>query len=174
MVSRVGKCLLGKYLWVTNTLSSGVLLSFGDSIQQWLEKVSNEGKERPYDWKRTGLSQGPPHHIWYTRLDRVFPKKNLSSVSYKILADQIFAAPFFAFTFFLGMGIMEGKNIRAAIDEFKRKFISLYLFDWCFWPPVQFINFVWIPTTYRVIYVNAATVVWDVFLSYIKHYDQYG
>ncbi|KAG8231481.1 hypothetical protein J437_LFUL000198 [Ladona fulva] len=172
------KHALGKYLWLTNTISCGGLLALGDCIQQFNEKTLAKNKAKSYDWGRTGrmflvgLSQGPPHHIWYTWLDRKIPRKNASAVVKKILADQLIAAPFFAFTFFIGMGILEGKKFSGGVEEFKKKFAALYLFDWCFWPPVQYINFVWIPTEYRVTYVNVATVAWDVFLSYIKHYDQ--
>ena len=34
-------------------------------------------------------------------------------------------------------------------------------------------NFVYVPSKYRVSYVNAVTVVWDVFLSYMKHFDEH-
>ncbi|XP_046392921.1 mpv17-like protein 2 [Ischnura elegans] len=178
MISRLGKAMLGKYLWVTNSFSCGLLLGVGDGIQQCIEREISGEKERLYDWKRTGqmfivgLSQGPPHHIWYTQLDVVFPKRNFSTVCYKILADQIIAAPLFAMTFFIGMALVQGKGLSAGVEEFKKKFLALYMFDWCFWPPVQSINFMWIPAQYRVIYINIATVFWDVYLSYIKFYDQ--
>ncbi|KOB68622.1 putative pmp22 peroxisomal membrane protein [Operophtera brumata] len=44
--------------------------------------------------------------------------------------------------------------------------------DWCFWPPVQIINFYYLPTHYRVLYINIATMVFNIFMSYMKHYDQ--
>ena len=50
--------------------------------------------------------------------------------------------------------------------------ISFFQFDWCIWPPTQYVNFVYVPPKYRVSYVNAVTVVWDVFLSYMKHFDE--
>ena len=43
------------------------------------------------------------------------------------------------------------------------------MFDWVIWPPSQAVNFLLVPSQYRVLYVNLITVLWDVFLSYIKH-----
>ena len=71
-------------------------------------------------------------------------------------------------------------------SEFKQKFPTIYMFDWLIWPPSQGVNFLYVPSKYRyirtlnvkykclhilcrVLYVNGVTVVWDVFLSYIKH-----
>ena len=51
--------------------------------------------------------QGPPHHYWYTFLDKILPKRDLRTVCIKIVADQLIAAPFFAITFFFGMGILQ-------------------------------------------------------------------
>jgi len=132
-----------------------------------------------------GLAMGPVHHYWYVWLDR-YLKAN--QVWRKILADQIIAAPFFAFSFFYGMGFLEGRSLAESSDEFKSKFLTVYAvcklyficrlilhktffqFDWLFWPPSQYVNFHYVPSKYRVLYVNGATVVWDVFLSYMKHY----
>ena len=59
--------------------------------------------------------------------------------------------------------------------EYLYDFLSLShsQFDWCIWPPTQYVNFVYVPSKYRVSYVNAVTVVWDVFLSYMKHFDEH-
>ena len=117
-----------------------------------------------------GLAQGPAHHIWYSKLDKLLPKKTLKSVLVKILGDQVIAAPFFASTFISGMGILEDKKLSSCAGEFVKKFPTIYAFDWCIWPPTQYINFVLIPPAFRVLYVNTVTVGWDVFLSYIKHF----
>jgi len=114
-------------------------------------------------------SQGPPHHYWYLYLDKLLPGKSAGVVCKKILADQIFAAPFFAITFIYGASLLEGKTLGSCWSEFKTKFPTIYLFDWFIWPPTQAINFALVPAQYRVLYVNGVTVLWDVFLSYIKH-----
>lgn len=81
-VRRLWSGMFGRYLWVTNTVSCGGMLAIGDCIQQQLEHVRGVGTDPNYDWKRTGrlflvgLSQGPPHHIFYLWLDKV-GKKNL-------------------------------------------------------------------------------------------------
>ena len=105
----------GKHLLVTNTLSSGGFFVLGDAIQQRLEMTQNPG--RKFDFKRNfrlgvvGLTQGPPHHYWYVYLDKFLPGKSYGVVMKKILADQIFAAPFFAITFIFGAGLMEGHTL---------------------------------------------------------------
>jgi protein Mpv17 len=51
-LKRLNHVLFHKYLWVTNTVSSGVLLAFGDMIQQRIE-ISYENEDS-FDWKRSG------------------------------------------------------------------------------------------------------------------------
>jgi len=161
----------------TNTLTCGALLTVGDVIQQRIEKAMGKESNHKHDVARTGrmflvgLSQGPPHHYWYIWLDKYLPKRNLRTVGLKILADQFLAAPFFAITFIFGMGLLEDKRISECWREFILKFPAIYLFDWIIWPPSQFINFKYVPASVRVLYVNVITVVWDIFLSYIKHND---
>lgn len=46
--------LLGKYLFLTNTVSSGILMAVGDGIQQQLEFYKKIHNGEAYDWKRTG------------------------------------------------------------------------------------------------------------------------
>ena len=74
-----------------------------------------------------GLAEGPPHHWWYTGLDRLLPGRTARVVRLKILADQLVAAPLFALTFFVGMDLLEGRTLRDGLQEFRRKFPEVYL-----------------------------------------------
>ena len=58
-----------------------------------------------------GLSQGPPHHYWYAALDAKLPGKTVGIIGKKILADQLFAAPFFAVTFIVFAALLEGRSL---------------------------------------------------------------
>ncbi|KAG0692743.1 Mpv17-like protein 2 [Chionoecetes opilio] len=172
---RVWSRMFGRYLWVTNTVSCGGMLALGDGIQQQVERLRGVSAKQSYDRERTGrlflvgLSQGPPHHIFYAWLDKVLPQRTGKVVFKKIMADQFLAAPFFAVTFFMGAGLLEGLTPAESWSEFKAKFPAVYAFDWLIWPPTQAINFYFVPAPYRVLYVNVITVIWDVFLSYMKH-----
>jgi len=173
----IGKLFKGRHAWITNTVSGAALFIFGDGIEQKFEMHS--GLIKQYDTGRMtrigiiGLLEGPPHYFFYSYLDKYLPGRSFNTIGKKILTDQLIACPMFSVQFFMGMSFLEGKSLPECWREFTKKFPTVYLFDWVCWPPCQFINFYLIPNRYRVLYVNTATVVWNVFLSYMKHYDQH-
>ncbi|KYM96325.1 Mpv17-like protein 2 [Cyphomyrmex costatus] len=163
--------LFGKYLIVTNTVSCGFMMAAGDVIQQrsehWKkhcshkyfpssvvaaspedEKVAAISSTYGHDYIRTrnmmivGLLQGPFHHWFYMLLDKVLPGRNAKSVLKKTFLDQSIASP---------------------------TCLTIFFVDCCFWPPTQCINFFFVPLHYRVLYTNAMTMVYDIFLSYMKY-----
>ncbi|GAB1859611.1 hypothetical protein CAJAP_00690 [Camponotus japonicus] len=188
--------LFGKYLLITNTVSCGLMMATGDVIQQhskyWKKysqkyfptrvmaaspedektAISNAPK---HDYTRTrnmtvvGLLQGPFHHWFYMILDRVLPGKSAKSVVKKTLLDQSIASPTCLAIFFVGLGIMEHRKVEEICKELNLKFYNTWKVDCCFWPPTQCINFLFVPLQYRVLYINAMTMVYDIFLSYMKY-----
>ncbi|KAI0209060.1 Mpv17-like protein 2 [Lamellibrachia satsuma] len=174
----VGRLFSRRYLFVTNTVSYGLLMTAGDAAVQGIERMVSRSKGGPqpvYDWRRTGrlggtgLLMGPFNHVWYSFLDRVLPGSNTATVVRKILCDQLIASPFFAFAFFAGTGTLEGQPVQDMLVEFKKKFWAIYKADWTLWPTAQAINFYFLPPQFRVLYVGVVTCAWDGFLSYMKH-----
>ncbi|XP_044754931.1 mpv17-like protein 2 [Coccinella septempunctata] len=164
----------GKYLLFTNIISSGVPMFFGDLIQQEIEYQHNKLAER-YDYKRLGrmlligLAVGPVHHYFYVNLNRYLPGKSMKNIFKKIMTDQLLMGPACIMIFFTGLGLLEGKSLSNINDEIKSKFLIVYKMDWVVWPPTQFLNFYFVPVKYQVIYINFVTVLYDIFLSYVKH-----
>ncbi|XP_038067881.1 mpv17-like protein 2 isoform X2 [Patiria miniata] len=191
-----------KYLLLTNTVSSGVLLSLGDILQQFNERriarkklllkvnaasasgtvdhihVGEDdvrGAVPAFNWIRTGrmltigILLGPLNHYWYLALDKFLPGVKARTVAKKILLDELIASPVMTSTFFVGMGLLEGKTLAESVDVLKKKFLTVYMVDILVWPPIQAINFFLVPPQLRVIYVNVFILLWDVFLSFMNH-----
>lgn len=176
-VRRVCKLLFGRYLLVTNTISSGLLMMLGDVAAQVIEMRRDNVTEQKYDWYRigrmtlVGISQGPMHHYLYKWMDRALPGTDFRTVFKKIGLDQFVLSPIFITTYLYGAGLLEGNSIAQCNDELVRKYWTIYVADWLVWPPTQFINFYLLSPKYRVLYINAITMLYNVFLCYIKHND---
>lgn len=89
--------LFGKYLLLTNTVSSGLLMWVGEVAAQRLDKSSKTGVngETVYDREKikqltvVGISQGPLHHYTYLWMERLLPGTAKKTVFKKILSDQV-------------------------------------------------------------------------------------
>merc|ERR1711935_99778 len=117
-----------------------------------------------------GIILGPCNHYWYTWLDKVVPAvKTVKTVGSKILMDQLIFSPFSLTSFFIAMGAMEGKSRAMIMDEMKRHWLPTYKVDWSVWPGAQLLNFYFVPSKFRVLYVSTCTLGWNVYLSKVKH-----
>ncbi|XP_065211843.1 mpv17-like protein 2 [Planococcus citri] len=165
--------LFNKHLFITNVASSSLLMAAGDAIEQ---KMDFADKGESHKWSRTGnmigvgLLLGPLQHIFYKCIDERFPSRDIRSVFKKIALDQIIASPVYIVAFFICCGTLERK-IEESKKEIKNKFFDIYTVDCLVWPPSQFINFFFVSPQFRMLYVNCTTMIYDVFLTYIKHKD---
>lgn len=175
---KIWKLLFGRYLLVTNTVSSGVLMFVGDVAAQEIEsrieyKNESSGRDlqRMCNMTLVGLSQGPLHHYLYKWMDALFPGASVRTVFKKIAIDQFAISPIFIITYLYSAGLLEGASVTDCTAELQHKYWTIYTADWLVWPPTQFINFYLLSPKYRVLYINAITMLYNVFLCYIKHND---
>ncbi|XP_052860099.1 mpv17-like protein 2 [Anopheles cruzii] len=177
-VRRLWKLLFGRYLLATNTVTSGLLMLVGDLAAQKIEqRQENAPPDSSYNGRRVfnmtlvGLSQGPLHHYLYKWMDVLLPGASVRTVFKKIGIDQVVISPIFIITYMYSAGLLEGASVAACTDELRHKYWTIYLADWLVWPPTQFINFYLLSPKYRVLYINGITMLYNVFLCYIKHND---
>lgn len=186
LLQMIFRNLFGKYLILTNTIGSGILMVFGDTIAQTIEMYELRTKTETdsgikdsmeYDRLRicrmflVGAVQGPLHHFIYTWMEKLMPVANVRNTFYKILIDQIVLSPLCIIIFFFSACALENKNYDETYDELKGKFLYIYCVDWCVWPIIQYVNFRYLDLKYRVTYVNLCTAIYNIFMSYMKHND---
>ncbi|XP_012937993.1 mpv17-like protein 2 [Aplysia californica] len=166
-----------EYLLISNIVSASLLLGLGDSLVQLRDILWRKWAAWRFDFTRTwramtvGFVLGVFNHYWYALLDYALTGRSLTTVMKKIVCDQAIAGPFFSSAFLIGMCLLEGKSAGEVYAEWRNKFLHIYKVDWMFWPAAQFVNFYLIPHRFRVFYVNFATLLWNTFLTYIKHKD---
>jgi len=51
----------------------------------------------------------------------------------------------------------------------KAVYVETYIADCVVWPPLQLINFSFVPLKYQVLYVNVANLFWNTFLSFMAN-----
>ncbi|EDW93298.2 uncharacterized protein Dyak_GE20673, partial [Drosophila yakuba] len=164
--------LFGKYLLLTNTVGSGLLVAIGDAVAQQYEGI---GEKKTFDYSRsgcmmiTGLVIGPVQHSFYLLLDRLLSDTGRWGVLHKILADQLIMSPTYIFLFFYVSSLLAGRTIAECNGELAEKFLYTWLLDCCYWPVLQYLNFRFFKSNYRVIFVNVANCVYVILLSYIKY-----
>ncbi|XP_057667450.1 mpv17-like protein 2 [Diorhabda carinulata] len=163
-----------KYLLLSNTVTSGLLMFIGDLCQQEIE-FRQKLLEKRYDFKRlthmfiVGLALGPPHHYYYIGIAKKWPQRTTKIILWKIMLDQFVMSPLCIVAFFFGLNALEMKPLKEVVSELQNKFYTVYLVDWIIWPPTQYLNFYLVPVKYQVLYINAVTMLYNVFLSFMKY-----
>jgi len=164
--------LLGEDALWTKATTSGVIWALSD----WLAQKS-EGREahevqglRILRFCAFGaLVNAPMFDFYYFIQDQVIEGETLVPRLVKLSIDQLLWTPFIYLpTFFGGMALLEGRSTEEAVVEVQRKGFGLtrtLIANWKFWVPVNVCTYFWIPLEYRVLWNNAASLAWTIFLS---------
>ncbi|KAF7494166.1 Mpv17-like protein 2 [Sarcoptes scabiei] len=177
------------YLLMTNTVTGVLSISIGDVLQQNLENhwtnnnknfdnvigdEQNSTKRFQWDQKRTrnmmfaGVYFSLFGHWWYSFLDRKFPPNQKRSVKKKLLAESAMG-PFLVSSVFILFGRINGNGFEKMLSNIKSNFTLICLVEWFVFVPVQYINFRFVPSSFRYLYVATFSIGYDAFLSYVLH-----
>lgn len=108
----------------------------------------------------------PTLYFWYKFLDKKFAGNAIKAVATKVASDQFIMTPILLATFYTLLGILERRE--DVFEELKQKYWKTFIANQAFWIPAQTINFYFMPSHLRVVYVASTSFVWINILCFIK------
>lgn len=158
-------------IFLLNFTSASALLTLGDfTVQMFYEKDRKFNKQRLFAASVTGGLIGIEGHLWYDHLDRFLMSKTWRNVWKKVFLDQLVATPIYTLTFILGTSFLEGRQSFEQLKQDTRdNFLTLYLADCLLFVPIQLINFKYIPSSYRVVFLSIVAFLFDAGVIAYKH-----
>ena len=87
----------------------------------------------------------------------------------EVLIDQVFWNPCFSVMFFGYIGLLEMKGLRNVAGKFRNEFVTSVTGSWTVWPLAHLVNFRFVPSAQRVLYINSIQIGYNCFLSIIAN-----
>jgi len=115
------------------------------------------------------LVHGTTSHWFYGKLDGAIPGKSAGVVATKVFIDQVLWNPIFGVMFFSYVALLEAKGLGYVIDKTKNELLTQVTGSWKVWPLAHTINFRFIPSSQRVLYINSIQIGYNCFLSLIAN-----
>nr|NP_001090480.1 uncharacterized protein LOC779393 [Xenopus laevis]AAI23161.1 MGC154358 protein [Xenopus laevis] len=145
--------------------------TLGDILAQ---KFVMPDKEKGYDLMRTVrlgsfgfLVHGPTGHYFYSWLDKQIPGTAMKTVATKVAIDQLLWNPCFGVMFFSYLGLAEGKSFADIQTKIKNDLTTAVVGSWTVWIPAHFVNFRFVPSSQRLLYINSIQIGYNIFLSFL-------
>jgi len=111
------------------------------------------------------LYHGPSGHYFYNWLDSKVQGTDGKSVFTKVAIDQIFWCPLFMTVFFTYLGLVNGDSFSTIGTKIKNDLLTACQGSWKIWPIVHAVNFRFISTKHRLVFINGVQIAFNMFLS---------
>jgi protein Mpv17 len=113
------------------------------------------------------IYHGPSGHYFYNWLDKQIEGTDAKHVAMKVAFDQLVWCPIFMTVFFTYMGLVEGDGLSAIAAKIRKDLLEACQGSWKLWPFVHAVNFRFIKTKHRLLFLNSVQIVFNMFLSLI-------
>ncbi|XP_013146786.1 PREDICTED: mpv17-like protein [Papilio polytes] len=157
---------------ITNTITYATFYTAAELSQQTFNKIYSPEKP-PLDFSAAArivtvgsCLYAPTLYFWYKFLDKKFVGTAVKMVATKVMTDQFVMTPVLLAAFYILMGIAERKE--DIFEEIRVKYWKTFIANQAFWIPGQTINFFFVPSHLRVVYVASASFIWINVLCFIK------
>ncbi|XP_034249579.1 mpv17-like protein isoform X1 [Thrips palmi] len=173
MALRLVKHAFSKYPVTANAVTFGSLYVTAELSQQVVTKKVLAPTPEPIDKAALGryaiFGCGVGSHIlyfWYKWLDKKYAGTATKTIVKKVLLDQFLMTPQLLVAFYITMALLEGRE--DLFEEMRNKYVKTFQTSCLFWLPVQSVNFLFVPSAARVVYVGTSSLVWANILCWIK------
>jgi len=116
-----------------------------------------------------GIVSAPGYHYWYKGIEKLLPGQGNNQVARKVILDQSIAAPLVISSFFIFTGYLDNYSIAGSINKWKDNFLPAMKYNYIIWPTAAFINYKFIPTQHRILYISTVGLLWGTILSLISN-----
>ena len=94
--------------------------------------------------------------------------KGAKPVATKVAIDQILWNPVFGCMLFTYLTVYDGGSFPQVLVRIQQSLATQVTGSWGFWGPAHAINFRFVPSEQRLLYINVLQVIYNVFLSVIS------
>ena len=162
----LASCVVSAFLW-----------GLSDFLSQLLEHLSKENPLSHF-FKKINVVRiirivlfgsivfAPLAYVWFDFLVSTFPGSELKDAIIRMLCDQLMFAPLILSTLFVVLTLLEGLPLSSALLKVQNSLWSTLKLNWCYWPFVQTFNMWVVPADSRLLFVNCASIPWNMFLSW--------
>ncbi|XP_061667689.1 protein Mpv17 isoform X1 [Syngnathoides biaculeatus] len=164
------QALMARRPWTVQIVTAGSLVGVGDVISQQL--IERRGLAQ-HDVRRTAKMMsvgfffvGPVLGSWYKILDRLVTGGSKRAAVKKMMIDQLCFAPCFLGAFLALSGVLNGLSVRQNVAKLRRDYTDALISNYYLWPPVQMVNFYFIPLHHRLAVVQVVAVAWNSYLTW--------
>ena len=111
---------------------------------------------------------GPFFHVAFRALERAMgASTSAATVARKVAVGHAVLFPTYTAGFFFFMSALEGETMTAACDRFRDKAAETFISGTCYWPFANAFNFAYVPRAGRILFLNAAGVAWNAYMSHV-------
>ncbi|XP_044052857.1 peroxisomal membrane protein 2 [Siniperca chuatsi] len=170
--------LLKKYPILTKSVTSGILSALGNLLSQIVEarkKAKNGVPVNEIDaagatrYAIYGLFiTGPVSHYFYQLMEVWMPSTDPYCIVKRLLLDRLVFAPGFLLLFYFVMNILEAKGWGDFEKKMKGSYWTALKMNWKVWTPFQFINIIFVPVQFRVLFANMIALFWYAYLASVR------
>lgn len=109
---------------------------------------------------------GPVVRGWYLILERVVGSGSGGAVVFKkVLLDQTLFGPLFVPSFMIVLGTLQRRSWDDIKQSLRANYLQVLQTMYMIWPVAQFVNFRFVPFSYRQAFGSCVAIVWNTYLA---------